>query len=725
MPMSCVPPIRVTLRRRIPRAHLKLTKTATQVVIDAELAYACLKTVPNHQEPASRLLSSLRTYLEFQSTKEYLRDPPSGYLFSGVDLDAGLDDILEKVKGGRYDSEYDMQADIVGLLAAAHDGNLYWSGDLMGTFTFTRSENLVMVSSDGEQTPQMYISSDLIRDNIQGNVVPVTGYTPSPVESIDSVDVVSFLLSQSLTAPFNDPDAQWNGLLGGPFRSGTFASPSSYSGSSTNVTFLNGTTREYRNIAVVNVALDGVSIGDDAYNAFCPRAQDTAIASGSVRKAVSSSTESGVPSSSPTILGHAQPVIKHGADSVAGYYLDEPGLTDIAILRVNDFRPRFDTPAGYEKEFQTVVQKFFDAAVRTGKRRLILDLQGNLGGFVDLGTDLFTQLFPSTPPNSKSNMRDHLGLWALANVASLDVSAAELTADTDNEHDAKTTYVPLAFQTIVDPQFHNFADLQSFYGPQPLHGGQFTSFFQNNYTDPVSSDYHGQGLVVTGTNNRTGFRQPFAPHDIVVLTDGLCAGTCTVFSELLKTYGHVQFIVIGGRPQQGPMQAIGGVKGAQGFDQEVLASWVDLFHSPQNMFLNQANGTIWENFTTELISRANGVGVNGRNHFRMGDDTQTPLQFVYEAADCRMWWTHEMLYDPSFLWARVARMAFKDRRGTQFNSRYCVTGSTGHATSISGGWKKGTLGPQDPPPKAKATIKGWKLDGRPLGSEVNAAKAEL
>jgi hypothetical protein len=165
------------------------------------------------------------------------------------------------------------------------------------------------------------------------------------------------------------------------------------------------------------------------------------------------------------------------------------------------------------------------------------------------------------------------------------------------------------------------------------------------------------------------------------------------------------------------MQAIGGAKGAQVFDETMLADWIDLFQSPQNTLRDQANGTIWENFTDNAISRAKAVGVNGRNHFRMGDESETPLQFVYEAADCRIWWTCEMLYDVSFLWARVARMAFKERRGTQFNSKYCVQNSTGHPTSISGGWRRGTLGPQIPLQNAKGTIEGWKLDGRPLGSD--------
>ncbi len=313
-------------------------------------------------------------------------------------------------------------------------------------------------------------------------------------------------------------------------------------------------------------------------------------------------------------------------------------------------------------------------------------------------------------------MRDHLGFWILGNAASDNVTAAERTVDSTDELVSENNNVPLAFQTVVTPDFKNFPDFQTFYGPNFMYDGIWSSFFQNNYSDPNSSDFDGEGIIVTGTNNRTGYRQPYAAQDIVVLYDGYCGSTCTVFSEYLKTFASVQFIVVGGRPQTGPMQAIGGVKGTQIYPFSTIAGWVDIFDDPSNHYISLANGTIWENFTYEPLLREfdfSGGGVNGRNHFRMDDETNTPLQFVYEAADCRMWWTREMLYDPVFLWNRVATVAFQERRGTQFNSKYCVAGSTGHPTSISGGWKTG-LGPQNPPDNAKANVEGWQLIGTPL-----------
>ncbi|OAP63679.1 hypothetical protein AYL99_02906 [Fonsecaea erecta] len=671
---------------------------ATRVYVPAELAYDCMRSVPNYQEPAMRLLNSLQTYLEFQSDKAYLLNPPPGYLYPALDFDGEFYTIKKKVEAGGYESEYDFQVDLTAFLTTARDGHLSWNDDLT-------------VLDDA------------------GNTVPVTGYAPSPVTSIDGVDVVTFLLTQSMVGSFQDPDALWNVLFPSLTQSWApaFQDPVYYPGPSTNITFANGTTFTYPNLAIVNADLDGIQTGEDAFSSFCSGAFETetlaetattTTASSAVSTTSQAPATTQAPPSSPTIPGYPYPVIKHSDGSVAGYYLNDTGLTDVAVLQIQGFESQSDDSLSYEREFQSVVEKFLDAAVKTGKRKLVIDLQGNGGGFIDLGTDTFAQLFPSIAPNSKSNMRDHLGFWILGNAASAMAEAAEKDSDIADLLEDLNDFSPMAFQSVVSYQFYDFPDFETFYGPYPANAGNFSAFFQNNYTDPSSSDFAGNGIIITGTNNRTGFRQPFAAQDIIVLTDGYCASTCTVFSEYLKSFAGVQFITVGGRPQTGPMQAIGGVKGSQIFEFDNVAGiWVDLFNSPNNTYLSLANGTIWENFTYEPVLREigqSGGGVNGRNHFRMGDETETPLQFVYEAADCRIWYTREMMYDPTFTWSRVATIAFQERTGTQFNSKYCVANSTGHPTSISGGWKAPGLGPQDPPANARATVNGWQLQGKPL-----------
>jgi len=319
-----------------------------------------------------------------------------------------------------------------------------------------------------------------------------------------------------------------------------------------------------------------------------------------------------------------------------------------------------------------------------------------------------------------------MGLFLLGDTLANNISASYAEGDIDDAEAFENIFTPLTYQTIMSPDVKNFPDWPRFYGPVPLYGGNFSSFFQNNYTNLIASDFEGTGIVITGTNNRTGFRQPFAAQDVVVLYDGYCGSTCTVFSEYLKNYAGVQFIAVGGRPQTGPMQAVGGVKGSQIFDLGVFETWLSFWES-QDAILDQITGTIWENFTDDPILRLQSggtLGVNGRNHFRVGDQTETPLQYVYEAADCRIWWTHEMMYDATFVWKRAAIMAFQERKGTQFNSQYCIQDSTGHPTSISGGWQKGTLGPQTPPSNAQSTVDGWALNGDSLGATTPETMAK-
>jgi len=79
-----------------------------------------------------------------------------------------------------------------------------------------------------------------------------------------------------------------------------------------------------------------------------------------------------------------------------------------------------------------------------------------------------------------------------------------------------------------------------------------------------------------------------------------------------------------------------------------------------------------------------GPGLNLRNNIRFGDTTDTPLQFVYEAADCRLFWTKDMLTDITAIWRKRAQVAWGAAKSL------CVQGSTGHPSSVSGGGANST-----------------------------------
>lgn len=76
------------------------------------------------------------------------------------------------------------------------------------------------------------------------------------------------------------------------------------------------------------------------------------------------------------------------------------------------------------------------------------------------------------------------------------------------------------------------------------------------------------------------------------------------------------------------------------------------------------------------------AGVNGRNAFRQGDDTGVPLQFKYEEADCRIFYTPAMVVDQTAVWKTVADAAWGDGGG-------CVAGGLQGGGAGYGGGEKG------------------------------------
>lgn len=138
----------------------------------------------------------------------------------------------------------------------------------------------------------------------------------------------------------------------------------------------------------------------------------------------------------------------------------------------------------------------------------------------------------------------------------------------------------------------------------------------------------------------------------------------------------VKSLVFGGRPQNGPMQAIGGVKGAQ-------AAELTTFNTFQKFLTVLQQGSVEDGdpiFSKKQIQRYkevfpgvstpslpfSDIGVNLQNQYAPGDDV-TPLQFVYEPADCRLFYTYDNIKEPATTWAKAAR--------TYWGKGKCVNGS--------------------------------------------------
>ena len=183
--------------------------------------------------------------------------------------------------------------------------------------------------------------------------------------------------------------------------------------------------------------------------------------------------------------------------------------------------------------------------------------------------------------------------------------------------------------------------------------------------------------------DNTAFSSPRRRANLFQITDGLCASTCTIFTELMKGQG-VRTIAFGGRPKNAPMQSMGGVKGAQLQPLQMLSG----VPAGVARLLKLASAQGKEPLTKDELQRLNstivtpldefplilkGGGVNIVNAFSPTNH-RLPRQFMYEAAECRRFFTAKNIFHRETAWASAA--------DAMFHNGGCVPGSTNGAGSL-------------------------------------------
>lgn len=207
-----------------------------------------------------------------------------------------------------------------------------------------------------------------------------------------------------------------------------------------------------------------------------------------------------------------------------------------------------------------------------------------------------------------------------------------------------------------------------------------------------------------------------------MFTDALCGSSCASFHEELKNTAGVKAVTVGGRPENKPIQTITGSKGGEVVPLVTFPAYAAIIVNSSGLIglssVKRDDQTLAALASTPQISRRVGDGssrVQSQDQIRKGDPSATPLQFIYEAADCRIFYTAGSYSDPDLAWKQAWDAHSDDSR--------CVQGSTKHKSSISGGFKPfgaGELSAKDQP-DAPAGNGGKKSGATSLGSGVSAA----
>jgi hypothetical protein len=349
------------------------------------------------------------------------------------------------------------------------------------------------------------------------------------------------------------------------------------------------------------------------------------------------------------------------------------------------------------------MRDFIRMAQKAGKTKMVFDLRGNGGGNAILGYDTFKQVYPqaSAEPFGGTRFRANDALNSAGKITQdflahktfaqgNETAFVEAFGQGATQGDVFGFTAGFNYQHILDVDNQDIQSWEKLFGPQQANGDTFTTTLRYNFSDSISTTYTGFSVIGFNENaNETSTPPPFQAQDMVMLHDGMCSSTCAIVSELLKNQGAVRTIAIGGRPQPGPMQGVGGTKGAQVFswdDIQVRMQAVYFLGSPEQQKEWDSQDLGRTAFATQLFKRSAysggrvAGGVNLKDNLRQNDASNTPLEFIYEAADCRMWFTPKMISDVTEVWKGVA-----DRMFTGNGIQGCVKGSTGDKSSVSGG----------------------------------------
>jgi hypothetical protein len=488
-------------------------------------------------------------------------------------------------------------------------------------------------------------------------------FTPSPLSTINGEHAVTFLEDWSQLGALNDPDAlynsvfyskpfaaelpTWRGYFDGSARFGYI-----FPGLTTTLGFQNGTTRAYKTVANVIGDFTGVTDGQTMYDVFCNPSPPLA-----------SVQAPATPTPGQTAPGYPEPVVISSDFVVSGYFLNSTGNEDVAVLSMLTFEPQ--VPA----EFQSVVQTFLAKAKAAGKKRLVIDLSANGGGYILQGYDTFRQLFPQIVQDGYTRFRYGEALLKIAQqyarVIPKDYNPETASVDFINMYESVANY-------RYDYDFHDdsFHSIPQKFGPREYNGDEFTNIIRWDLNDPLTTinSTYGMGMEITGYGSRRNFTQPFSADDIILLYDGYCASTCTLFSEFMRTQAGVKSIAMGGRPSTGPIQGIGGVKGANndGFDYiQYLASLALDYRTPQQ--IKSENWTALTDLNLLAVNRSSDNSINVRDNILPTNlQDGLPAQFVYEPADCRLYYEPEMVRDVTATWEAAADAAW--------GTKQCVNG---------------------------------------------------
>lgn len=513
-------------------------------------------------------------------------------------------------------------------------------------------------SSDGIQLPKVYTAVDVLRR-------AATGFTPSEVVEIDGEPVESVLRAASFYTTHQDPDSKYNLLFArGTTVTGSFVTGLREVPENTTFKFANDTVRTFPNYALFPRSRlqlwNNINTGADVHRAFEIPSGGSSSAESLEKRDLGNELGPEKPlarrqSAKDALSGKEEVVEKDPWATTFGIFLGgDSQYRDTCVLRVLTFAPDDSlnvTDAQQRREMRRLTRSLVKKCKDAGRTKLVIDFQGNPGGNFWPALEMYRNLFPKSEAFQAIRWRATPALRHYSN-------ALWGTAVADD-----------LWGRVRTLKFTNFSSSDELLGPD-------TAVKQDSVTNRALVDVRttddGAATLMGFDAADTGAPQepPFKPEDVIIVTDGSCSSTCAGITGLMTREVGVRAVALGGRPQEKPMQAIGGTRGGEVRPFDFLRNIAGLRGMPAPPSGVKLHPTTAPPLKpTDMEGAAN---INWYNEYPMGAPADAPpLQFVYEAAHCRRFFRPENLRDPQTVWQDVADVAWRGAK--------CVKGSTVNA----------------------------------------------
>lgn len=352
---------------------------------------------------------------------------------------------------------------------------------------------------------------------------------------------------------------------------------------------------------------------------------------------------------------------------IAGYFLDEkPDSAVLSILGALES----SRGGGPIKTDQKLIQDFFQKCAQQKKTRLLIDASSTGMGDIFMPPKLVKMIFGDHDQNNiqAGRLRAHEQLSLLGSKEQ-ELEDNSKKGQNDDSYDSADSFMSLKSYIKMDNT--KFANWTDFYGPDELNKNKnFTRLARLN----PNNTYVATGFsdLPTAANFKSEkLPRHFEPENVVLLTDGVCDSSCAILADLLKRQG-VKTVAVGGLPQDGPMQVVGGSRGLEKLIPNDLVNIVTTAFEKDKS--SEQERQQWDKTLLGNIIKSASVfrkrssytgtnlapSVNLRTSF---GESGVPTQFEFMPATCRIRFTKDRFDDIQKLWTAALNAIFSNGKG--------------------------------------------------------------